>query len=162
MSGSHVQSLQAEQQQGDGKKDVGVGLGDSASTVLAAIQWWLTTCHEGVITAYSNVFSGWLDSGVLATAFGKSGNPFGIGVIEAVIEYLSGGEGDGSGGSDEVQQDGGFIDPSDYQHANESMGHDFNGFGGAHDEGSHYGQSFTPSPSPAVGDDHSHDLAPGG
>lgn len=158
--GSHVQSLQAEQQQGEGKKGVGIGFGDSASTALAAIQWWLTTCHEGVITSYGNVFSGWLDSGVLATAFGKSGNPFGIGIIEAVIEYLSGGD-EGDGGGDEVQQDVGFIDPSDYQHANESMGHDFNGFDCVHDAGPHHGQSFTSNPSPAVGDDRSHDLTHG-
>ncbi|VVC27422.1 Hypothetical protein CINCED_3A001274 [Cinara cedri] len=148
--GSHVQSLQAEQQQGEGKDGFGLGLSDSIGTIGEGMGW-LLNAHAGAIGAFPHVLDGLVSGNNLATIFGKSANPFGVKIFDGL---LSGGEeGDGA-----AQQGEALADPNDFPHLNEGegMSNALNGFDGVHDAGAHHGQHTSPSPSPAVGGDRSH------
>ncbi len=111
--------------------------------------------HEGAIAAYNNVFEGLVSGSSLVTLFGKSGNMFGIKFLESLAEYFSG------GGGEDMPSEGMGMDygdeghhPDDYPHSNNEIAQSADGLHDMHDAGDHHGQSFSPGPSPSVGDDH--------
>ncbi|APR98812.1 hypothetical protein [Wolbachia endosymbiont of Folsomia candida] len=160
-----LQAMDQHQEAAGEKGGFGLGHSDSIATITEGLKWFFTF-FEGAIAAYNNVFEGLVSGSSLATLFGKSGNMFGIKIFEALAEFFSGGGG-GEGGDGGAPQDdgGGEHDPSNHPNFNDQMGHDFNDFagGGAHHEQDYsQGQSFSPGPSPSVGDDHDHGAALGG
>lgn len=162
MSGSDVLSAEQHRESSGEKSGFGLGHSDSVSTITEGLKWFFTF-HEGAIAAYNNVFEGLVSGSSLATLFGKQGNMFGIKLLEGLAEYFSGG---GEGVGEAPQDDGGEgHDPGHYPNLNDQMGHDFNDFAGGgahHNQDYHQDQSFSPGPSPSVGDDHDHGAALGG
>ncbi|AAW70771.1 hypothetical protein EJB10_03075 [Wolbachia endosymbiont of Brugia malayi] len=158
--GTNIAEWQAQQhhQEHQGEKSgFGLGHSDSVATIVDGMKW-LFNFHEGAIPAYSNVFES-LVSGNLATLFGKSGNMFGIKFFESLAEYFSGGDEEDmlSEGMDMAHgEDGPHQD--DFPHASDQIANDADGLHNMHNAGDHYGQSFSPSPSPSVGDDHGYEL----
>ncbi|MDN5248177.1 MAG: hypothetical protein QWI36_03515 [Wolbachia endosymbiont of Tyrophagus putrescentiae] len=149
MSGMDIADLQAAQEhkeQSGGKSGFGLGHGESASTILDGMQW-LFTAPGGVLGAYMKVLESW--AGSIPSTLGDGMEL--IGGVAKLIDALKQCSEYGAGG------DGGMpLDFGDYSHANEFMGAD--DFGGhMHFDNDYHGQSFSPSPSPAVGSDHGHD-----
>lgn len=162
MEGPNIAEWQAQQQhqEASGEKGgFGLGHGDSVATITDGMKW-LFNFHEGAIAAYNNVFEGLVSGSSLATLFGKSGNMFGIKFLEGLAEYFSGGGGDDmpSEGMDMSHGDAGGDNPEDYPHSANQMADSAEGLHGMHDDGNYQGQSFSPGPSPHVGDDHGHEL----
>ncbi|BAO99402.1 hypothetical protein [Wolbachia endosymbiont of Cimex lectularius] len=160
--GPNIAEWQAQQQhqenQGE-KSGFGLGHSDSVATIVDGMKW-LFNFHEGAIPAYCNVFEGLVNGSSLVTLFGKSGNMFGIKFLESLAEHFSGG-----GGGEDMPSEGmdtghgdGVPYPDDYPHASNEMAHDAEGLHDMHDAGDHHGQSFSPGPSPSVGDNHGHEL----
>ncbi|MDR2978476.1 MAG: hypothetical protein LBU56_03625 [Rickettsiales bacterium] len=160
--GPNIAEWQAQQQhqehQGE-KSGFGLGHSDSVATIVDGMKW-LFNFHEGAIPAYCNVFEGLVNGSSLVTLFGKSGNMFGIKFLESLAEYFSGG-----GGGEDIPSEGmdmghgdGGPHPDDYPHASNEMAHSAEGLHDMHDAGDYHGQSFSPGPSPSVGDDHGHEL----
>ncbi|CAG5057224.1 unnamed protein product [Parnassius apollo] len=135
--GPNIAEWQAQQhhQEAVGEKSgFGLGHSDSVSTVVDGMKL-LFNFHEGAIAAYSNVFEGlhcrtffWWRRGDMPS------------------EGMDVAHGDDVPNSD------------DYPHANNEMAHNDDGLQDMHDAGDHHGQSFSPGPSPSVGDDQGHEL----
>jgi hypothetical protein len=159
--GPNIGEWQAQQQHQEAageKSGFGLGHSDSVSTVVDGMKW-LFNFHEGAIAAYSNVFESLVSGSSLVTLFGKSGNMLGITFLESFGEHFSGGGGEDmqSEGMDMAHGDDGHHS-DDYPHANNEIVHNSDGLQDMHDAGDHHGQSFSPGPSPSVGDDHGHEL----
>ena len=156
-----LQAMDQHQDQQGEKSGFGLGHSDSIATITDGMKW-LLNFHEGAIAAYNNVFEGLVSGSSLVTLFGKSGNMFGLKILEKLTEFFGGGGEDGGGEGGAPQDEGdaqGYgqerPDPSDYDHTNEGMAQSGAGLGGAHDDGDHHpSQSFDPGPSPSHGDDH--------
>ncbi|MCA4775349.1 hypothetical protein IHO40_04570 [Wolbachia endosymbiont of Mansonella ozzardi] len=154
------QAQQQHQEHQEEKSGFGLGHSDSVATIVDGMKW-LFNFHEGAIPAYCNVFEGLINGSSLVTLFGKSGNMFGIKFLESLAEHFSG----GGGGEDMLSEGMGMshVDggphPGDYPHANNEIAHSAEGLHDMHDAGDHHGQSFSPGPSPSVGDDHGHELS---
>ncbi|WFW29814.1 MAG: hypothetical protein LJI21_00640 [Wolbachia endosymbiont of Menacanthus eurysternus] len=89
--GSNVAEWQSQQQYKEYYKEKsGFGLGycDTATTVIDGVKWLFNT-HEGMISAYCNVFESLINGSNLVTLFGKSCNMFGIKCFENLGEYFS-------------------------------------------------------------------------
>lgn len=154
-----LQSSRDHQENSGEKSGAGLGFGDSVSTVVEGMKWFLTSSHEGAMGAYANVLSGLVDSGVLVTMFGKSGNMLGIKLLEGIEQYLSGGDGEGMPQEQEGMHPEQEHHPDDYSHANDGIAQNANGLNDMDYSGDHHGQSYSPSPSPSVGGhDHGHEL----
>lgn len=143
--GPNIAEWQAQQQHQEAageKSGFGLGHSDSVSTVVDGMKW-LFNFHEGAIAAYSNVFEGLVSGSSLVTLFGKSGNMFGIKLLEGLAEYFSGGGGEDMP-SEEMDMahgdDGHHSD--DYPHANNEIAHNADGLQDMHDAGDHHDQSF--------------------
>ncbi|VVC42821.1 UbiD decarboxylyase family,FMN-binding split barrel [Cinara cedri] len=141
--GSYLQSLQAEQQQGEGKDGFGLGLSDSIGTISEGMGW-LLNAHAGAMGAFPHLLEGLVSGNNLATIFGKSANPFGIKIFDRLLSGEE--EGDGA-----AQQGEALADPNDFPYLNEGdgMSNALNGFDDVHDAGLHHGQNISPSSSPA-------------
>ncbi|RDD35366.1 hypothetical protein Wcon_00489 [Wolbachia endosymbiont of Cylisticus convexus] len=154
--GPNIAEWQAQQQHQEAaseKSGLGLGHSDSVATIVDGMKW-IFNFHEGAIAAYGNVFEGLVSGSSLVTLFGKSGNMFGIKFLESLAEYFSG----GGGGEDMPSEGDGGPHPDDYPHANNEIAHSADGLHDMHDAGDYHGQSFSPGPSPSVGDDHGHEL----
>lgn len=156
--GPNIAEWQAQQQHQEAaseKSGFGLGHSDSVATIVDGMKW-MFNFHEGAIAAYNNVFEGLVSGSSLVTLFGKSGNMFGIKFLEGLAEYFSG------GGGEDIPSEGMHGDegphPDDYPHANNEVAHGADGLHDMQGAGDHHGQSFSPGPSPSVGDDHGHEL----
>ncbi|WP_370107215.1 hypothetical protein [Wolbachia endosymbiont of Chironomus riparius] len=154
--GSNIAGLQSqrEHQASAGEKSgFGLGYSDSPSTIVDGMKWFFNF-HEGAIASYNNIFEGLVSGSSLATLFGKSGNMFGIKILNDIAEHFSGDE----GGGGEMSDNEAAAHYEDYPHANDQMEHSADGLHDAHDSGDHHGQSFDPGPSPSVGNNQGHSI----
>ncbi|MDM8335784.1 hypothetical protein [Wolbachia pipientis] len=152
------QAQQQHQEQQGEKSGFGLGHSDSVATIVDGMKW-LFNFHEGAIAAYNNVLEGLVSGGNLVTLFGKSGNMFGIKILEGLAEHFSGSGGDEMPSEEmDAAHGDGVPHPDDYPYVSNEMAHSADGLDGMHDAGDYHGQSFSPSPSPSVGEDHGHEL----
>ncbi|QKX02301.1 hypothetical protein [Wolbachia endosymbiont of Dirofilaria (Dirofilaria) immitis] len=154
------QAQQQHQEHQEGKSGFGLGYSDSVATIVDGMKW-LFSFHEGAITSYSNVFEGLVNGSSLVTLFGKSGNMFGIKFLEDLAEHFSGENRD----SESITLEGmdiGYSDkclpyPGDYPNFSNEIVHG-ESLHDIYNLGNHCDPSFSPSPSPFVGDDYEHEL----
>ncbi|CAD7006731.1 unnamed protein product [Ceratitis capitata] len=139
VQGPNIAEWQAQQQHQEyqgGKSGFGLGHSDSVATIVDGMKW-LFSFHEGAIASYNNVFEG------LAEHFsGRGGDGEGITLEETDMGYSN---------------KGSHLD--DYSNSSSEIAHSADGLHGIHNSGDYHDCSFSPSPSPSVGDDHGYELS---